>query len=93
MSNKTHMIVVIYDIVDNKKRYRVWKLLKGFGEWVQRSAFECHLTNKKYNEMLNKILPYFGEDDLLRVYKLTGYAEVKVWGNIPKTEDEDIIIV
>ncbi len=93
MTNKTHLIVVIYDIVDNKKRYRVWKTLKGYGEWVQRSAFECHLTNRKYQEMIKNILPYFEEQDMLRIYKLTGQAEVKTWGHIPQTEDEDLIII
>lgn len=93
MSNRTHLIVIIYDIVDNKKRYRVWKTLKGYGEWVQRSAFECHLTNRKYQEMIRSILPYFTEEDMLRIYKLTGQAEVNTWGSIPKTEDEELIII
>lgn len=94
VGNRTYLILVIYDVVDNKKRYRINKLLKGYGEWVQRSAFECHLTLRMYEKMLRELKPYFDfEVDLLRIYKLTGQAEVQVFGKIPETEDEDLIII
>lgn len=94
VTNRTYLILVIYDVGDNKKRYRIAKAMKGFGEWVQRSAFECHLTLKQYEKMIETIMPYFDFDiDLLRIYKLTGQAEVKVYGKIKETEDEDLIII
>ena len=59
-----------------------------------RSAFECHVTQRKYEQMLANILPLIDEDeDLLRVYKLAGNTEVQVWGTIPETFDEDVIII
>lgn len=94
VGNRTYLILVIYDVVDNKKRYRVAKTMKGYGEWVQRSAFECHLTLRQYEKMIQDIIPYFDfEQDLLRIYKLTGQAEVKVYGKIEMTENEDLIII
>ena len=94
VGNRTYLILVIYDVVDDKKRYRITKLLKGYGEWVQRSAFECHLTLRLYEKMIKELMPYFDfEVDLLRIYKLTGQAEVKVYGKIKETEDEDLIII
>lgn len=94
VGNRTFMIVVIYDIVDNKKRTRLAKKLLGFGERVQLSAFECHLTLRQFEEMLEQILPLIDEDtDLLRVYKLTGHADVRVWGHVPETYDEDVVIL
>lgn len=94
VGNRTYLILVIYDVVDNKKRYRIAKAMKGYGEWVQRSAFECHLTLRQYEKMIRDITPYFNfEQDLLRIYKLTGQAEVKVYGKIEMTENEDLIII
>lgn len=94
VGNRTYLILVIYDVVDNKKRYRIAKTMKGYGDWVQRSAFECHLTLRQYEKMIRDITPYFDFDrDLLRIYKLTGQAEIKVYGKIKETENEDLVIV
>lgn len=94
VGNRTYLILVIYDVVDDKKRYRISKTMKGYGEWVQRSAFECHLTLRQYEKMIRDIIPYFDFDqDLLRIYKLTGQAEIKVYGKIDMTENEELIIV
>ena len=94
VGNRTYLIVVIYDVVDNKRRYRIAKKLKGYGQWVQRSAFECHLTMSKYEKMLKEIkLEFDFEEDMLRVYRLTGQADIKTFGRIEITEDEDTIII
>lgn len=94
VGNRTYLIVVIYDIVDNKKRTKMAKALLGYGERVQRSAFECHLTKRKYERMMREILEYIDEEkDLLRIYKLTANAQTKMWGNVPETIDEDFIII
>ena len=94
VSNRTYLVLIIYDVVNDKKRYRIAKKLKGYGEWVQRSAFECHLTLRQYEKMIKDIFSYFDfETDLLRIYRLTGQAEVKVYGKIKETENEDIVII
>ncbi|WP_242637608.1 CRISPR-associated endonuclease Cas2 [Desulfobacter hydrogenophilus] len=38
--------LVCFDIVDNRFRYRVVKILKGYGTRVQKSAFECANMNE-----------------------------------------------
>lgn len=94
VGNRTYLILVIYDVVDDKKRYRIAKTMKGYGEWVQRSAFECHLTLRQYEKMIRDIIPYFDfEQDLLKIYKLTGQTEIKVYGKIEMTANEDLIIL
>ena len=94
VGNRTYLVLVIFDVADNKKRYRISKTLKGYGEWVQKSAFECHLTLRLYEKMIHDIMPYFNfEIDLLRIYKFTGQTEVKTYGKIQETEDEDLIII
>lgn len=92
--NRTFLILVIYDIVDNKRRNKIAKKLLGYGERVQLSAFECHLSNSQYHRMIAEVLPLINEgEDLLRVYKLTGHTDIQVWGTIPQTYDEDVVII
>lgn len=42
-SDKRYIVLVIYDIVDNKKRNRMVKCLERYGVRVQKSAFEAYL--------------------------------------------------
>ncbi len=45
------LVVVCYDIADNRRRVRLDRELKNYGERVQRSIFECHLDDKQFFEM------------------------------------------
>ncbi|MBL8237411.1 MAG: CRISPR-associated endonuclease Cas2 [Bryobacterales bacterium] len=45
------IVLVAYDIPANRRRARVAKLLTSFGERVQYSVFECHLTPARYLEL------------------------------------------
>ena len=90
---RKYLIVVIYDIVDNKRRTAFAKYLLGFGVRVQKSAFECILAGAKYDKLLRGIPLLITAEDLVRVYKLTGNADIKVWGSVDLTEDEEVIII
>ena len=90
---RKYLVVVIYDIQDNKRRNRMAKFLQGFGIRVQRSAFECMLDKRGYKKLADGAGKIVGSDDLLRIYKLAGNTEVQTWGNIGKTEYEDCVIV
>ncbi|MGQ0619691.1 MAG: CRISPR-associated endonuclease Cas2 [Panacagrimonas sp.] len=46
-----HLYLVTYDVCDPKRLRRVHKLLKGYGEWVQLSVFQCRLSRKRLAEM------------------------------------------
>ena len=52
---KQGFYLVVYDIVDNRKRYRLVETLKDYGFRVQKSVFECRLTEKQYREMRDKL--------------------------------------
>ena len=43
---RRYIVLVIYDITDNKRRNRMVKYLERYGMRVQRSAFEAFLTKK-----------------------------------------------
>src|SRR5690554_4470839 len=81
-SSKKYLILVIYDIVDNKRRRKFSKFLNRYGVRVQRSAFECVLDNKRFNKLVFNIQRFVDEDDLVRVYKLYGDTDVMVWGSV-----------
>ena len=46
------MVVVAYDMVDDRRRERVARTLLDFGVWVQYSVFECALTRAQRQELL-----------------------------------------
>jgi len=39
-----HLYLVCYDITDDARRTRVFKLLRGFGDHLQFSVFECQMN-------------------------------------------------
>lgn len=86
------LVLVIYDISDNKKRTRFFKFLQNYGFSVQKSAFEARISQKQYQKMLIEIPKKINQEDNIRVYKLHGYGEVRTFGS-GRIVDEDIIII
>lgn len=86
-------VLVIYDIADNRKRVKLAKYLQGFGQRVQKSAFEMHLTRKVYDKMIKGISGYCGKEDSIRVYRITGKGMVSAWGYEVVQEDNDLILL
>ena len=89
-------VVVSYDIVDDKKRLRVAKLLKSYGERVQKSVFECRLDDRLYLKMkreIEKIIDW--EEDGVIYYILCAgcLKNVDISGIGYVREDEDVIVV
>jgi CRISPR-associated protein Cas2 len=65
------LYVIAYDIPDDKRRSKVHKLLKGFGEWTEYSLFECFLTKKELlllHARLDRHLD--AQQDRVRIYML-----------------------
>lgn len=90
--DKRYIILVIYDIVDNKKRTAMVHCLNKYGMRVQKSAFEAYLTDKKYNQLVEeskKIIDI--ETDSLRIYVLADHTSVRSWG-VGDIHEEDVII-
>lgn len=46
-----HLYIVCYDIADQKRWRRLFKLMKGYGEWVQLSVFQCRLSQRRRAEL------------------------------------------
>lgn len=69
--NKRMFCIIIYDISNNKRRYRFKKLLEGYGIRVQRSCFEVSLTPNIYKSLINDISKFYNseEEDNIIVYR------------------------
>lgn len=47
-----HMYLVTYDIADPKRGRAIFKLMNGYGEWLQLSVFQCRLTRRRHAELV-----------------------------------------
>jgi len=47
-----HLYIVTYDIRDARRWRRVFKLMKGYGEWIQFSVFQCRMSRKRHAELV-----------------------------------------
>lgn len=63
------MVLVVYDVADDKRRLILSNILEGYGRRVQESVFECFLSlneMKKLHEQVKKrVKP---EEDNVRFY-------------------------
>jgi len=86
-----YIVLIIYDITDDKHRRNLVKILSSFGIRVQKSAFEARLNKRQYNKLLSKLDKYY-RDDNIRIYRLQEYEEVKVYGTEDYSAEEVIVI-
>lgn len=90
---KKFIVLMIYDIVDNKVRNKMVKCLEAYGVRVQKSAFEALLTRKQYEKMLKESSSLIDENiDSLRVYVLDDIIDVYTWG-IGERKEQDCVIL
>jgi CRISPR-associated protein Cas2 len=88
-------VLIIYDIIENKKRVKLAKMLLGYGFRVQKSAFEAIIPRKKYKELLERLPSYVSVNDSIKVYKIIGKGQVLSFGNpiSADVEQDDIIVI
>lgn len=87
-------VLIIYDIVSNKRRVAFAKKMKGYGFRVQKSAFEAMISENLYKQLLT-VIPkmIFSKEDSVRVYRISGYGEVSLFGVNETIENEEVIII
>lgn len=62
-----HLYIVTYDIADERRWRAIFKLMHGYGEWLQLSVFQCRLTRGRRAELqasLNATM-HIGEDHVM----------------------------
>jgi CRISPR-associated protein Cas2 len=62
-----HLYVVSYDIRDPKRWRRVFRLMHGYGEWLQLSVFQCRLSRRRHAELIALLdgIIHHGEDHVV----------------------------
>lgn len=72
-------IVVCYDISDDKRRTKIHKVLKSYGQWMQFSVFECNLSEPQYAKLRSRLSKLIKpEQDSIRFYFLCRCCQDKV---------------
>ena len=61
--NDEHLYLVTYDISDQKRWRKVFKLMQGYGEWVQLSVFQCRLSQRHRAELIATLDELIHHDD------------------------------
>ncbi len=94
MQMKEFLILVIYDITENKRRAAFAKKLKSYGFRVQRSSFEITMTTANLRLLLGEI-PHLIKDtqDNVRVYELGNRGNVYQFGQTILPSYEEVLIV
>lgn len=89
--------IVSYDIYDNKRRYIIDKILKGFGIRVQYSVFECDITTAQFYKLRNKLYSVIepAESDNIRIYSICKacYDKLECIGEGLKIENEEYYLL
>jgi CRISPR-associated protein Cas2 len=86
------LIVVSYDIPNDRRRTRLAHALKDFGERVQYSVFECRLDAEQLGRLSRRIKAEIDpEEDRVRIYPLCLNCErqVEIQGSGKLTKDPE----
>ena len=90
------MILISYDIKDDKKRAKFSKYLLKFGNRLQYSVYEIQNSERILDNIIadieNKYMKIFGEEDSVMIMKLSKNCEIKRFGYVVHDE-EDLLIV
>jgi CRISPR-associated protein Cas2 len=52
MKTDERLYIVSYDISDPKRWRRIFRLMHGYGDWLQLSVFQCRLTRRRHAELI-----------------------------------------
>ena len=89
-------VVISYDVKDDKRRNRIFKALKNFGQWMQYSVFECELNKTdflKLKDRLDRLIEADKEDSIRFYFLCEGCKRQveRVGGEKPRKEGAVII--
>jgi CRISPR-associated protein Cas2 len=88
--------LVCYDVVGDRRRSRVANLLKGYGLRVQKSVFECVLSDEQCEMVQRKLEKCLKpEEDQVRFYPMSGHTrgKVMIFGMQPLREVDDVAFI
>jgi len=90
------LILVSYDVPDDRRRTHLAHTLKDFGERVQYSVFECRLDERAQQNLRERLARLIDpEEDSLRIYRLCKESDrlLEVLGTAKRTDDPDLYVL
>jgi CRISPR-associated protein Cas2 len=96
MAVNKHFYLVCFDIVKDRTRYKSVKVLLSYGRRVQKSVFECLLTDREYLEMKSKLDVLIDKTvDSIRYYHLCVMCakNVEISGLGAFSISEEVIVI
>lgn len=69
MSRSPKAWLVTYDVADDRRRTRIYNLMRGYGDHIQFSVFRCVLSDRQLAELRARLEPevHAHEDQVLLV--------------------------
>ena len=96
LGERKEMIIVSYDISNDKLRTRFAKYLSRFGHRIQYSVFEIdnsqRIVNNIVNDLKNKYESKFEQTDSVIIFKMSSSCEVMRFG-YAKNDEKDFLII
>lgn len=90
------MIIISYDISDDKLRTKFSKYLSRFGHRLQYSVFEIdnstRILNNIITDLKNKYERAFSQSDSVIIFKMSSSCEIIRYG-YEKNDEKDFIII
>lgn len=75
----TRLWMICYDIADDRRRRRIDAILRGHGERVQESVFECYLNDTDRHRLRQSLVAEIdAAEDNLRWYPLCRWCAPKI---------------
>ena len=90
------LILVSYDIPDDRRRTKLAHTLKDFGQRVQYSVFECQLREEQLLRLRTRVAALIdAEEDSVRIYRLCAECTVRleIQGLGQPTQDPDVYML
>jgi CRISPR-associated protein Cas2 len=90
------LVLIVYDIPDDKRRLRLSNFLEGYGRRVQYSVFECFLSLDEMRQLYQKVRRWVkSAEDNVRFYWLSPEAVSRVLtiGSSPPEKPPEVYII
>jgi CRISPR-associated protein Cas2 len=93
------MYVISYDITDTKRRNKIFKVLKNYGEHKQYSVFECDISKKRFDALYRELLDLMDDEEEgnIRIYHLCRICTDSIMvigiGDASREDDSNIVVI
>ncbi|MDJ0597490.1 MAG: CRISPR-associated endonuclease Cas2 [Crocosphaera sp.] len=90
------LVLVVYDIPDDRRRTKLSKFLEGYGTRVQLSVFECFISLEEMRQLYERVQKRVNPDeDNVRFYWISKEnmgRTLSIGGEIPQSPPNYIVI-